>query len=173
MILRNLKATLFLSEPLFEKETSTRKSKFKISNASVIVYHHTPSQLNVTGVKSFSELKLCGKIIETKFKVKIIKTRIDCSFFCHKETRKNQFNVDLGEAYYSIRKSKVFFASFEPEIFAALVLKPYDKFYPTVLLFRTGSYTIIGGKSGNIIRKTEEEVVNIIKKFNKIAESEK
>ena len=173
MILRNLKATLFLSEPLFEKETSTRKFKFKISNASVIAYYHTPSQLNVTGVKSFPELKLCKNIIETKLRITVIKTRIDCSFFCHKETRKNLFNIDLGKAYYSIRKSKVFFASFEPEIFAALVLKPYDKFYPTVLLFRTGSYTIIGGKSGSIIRKTEEEVLNIIKKFNKIAESEK
>ena len=57
---------------------------------------------------------------------------------------------------------------FEPEIFAGLVLKPYDKFFPSVLLFRTGSYTIIGGKSASIIRKTEEEVVKIIEKFNKI-----
>ena len=169
MILRNIKATLFLAQPLFERETSTRKMKYKISKASVIAYYHTPSQLNITGVKSFEELQTCKRIIETKFKAKIIKTKIDCCFFSHKETRKNCFNIDLSEAYYFLRDSKVFFVSFEPEIFAGLVLKPYDKFFPTVLLFRTGSYTVIGGKSGSIIKKTEEEVVKIIEKFNKIA----
>ena len=166
MILRNIKATLFLAEPLFEREKSTRKMKVKISKASVIAYYHTPSQLNITGVKSFQELRTCKRIIETKFNTKIIKTKIDCCFFSHKE--RNCFNIDLSEAYYFLRDSKVFFVSFEPEIFAGLVLKPYDKFFPTVLLFRTGSYTVMGGKSVGIIKKTEEEVVKIIKKFNKI-----
>ena len=168
MILRNIKATLFLSEPLFEKETSTRKMKCKVSNASIIAYYHTPTQLNLTGVKTFQELRTLKRIIETMFDNKIINTRVDCCFFSHKETRKSQFNIDLAEAYYFLRDSKVFFVSFEPEIFAGLVLKPYDKFFPSVLLFRTGSYTIIGGKSASIIRKTEEEVVKIIEKFNKI-----
>ena len=75
----------------------------------------------------------------------------------------------MGEAYYFLRDSKVFFVSFEPEIFAGLVMKPYDKFFPSVLLFRTGSYTIIGGKTSGIIKQTEVEVQKVIEKFNKIS----
>ena len=169
MILKNIKATMFLSEPLFEKEMNSKKMKSNIQNISVIVYHHSPAQLNVTGVENFQVLQNCKRMIENKFKCKIIKTRIDCCFFSHKETRKNQFNIDLGEAYYFLRDSKVFFVSFEPEIFAGLVMKPYDKFFPSVLLFRTGSYTIIGGKTSSIIKQTEVEVQKVIQKFNKIS----
>ena len=115
MILKNIKATMFLSEPLFEKEMNSKKMKSNIQNISIIVYHHSPAQLNVTGVENFQVLQNCKRMIENKFKCKIIKTRIDCCFFSHKETRKNQFNIDLGEAYYFLRDSKVFFVSFEPE----------------------------------------------------------
>lgn len=168
MLLKNIKATCFLSEPLFEKEKSTKKMKDKIWHISIIVYYHSPSLVNLTGLRSFEEYKACKLMLEKRYNVKIIKSKIDCCFFSHKETRKNEFNIDLRAAYHYLKDSKVFFVSFEPEIFAGLVLKPYDKFFPSVLLFRTGSYTIMGGKTPKIIKVTQNEVLKIIQKFNKV-----
>ena len=38
-------------------------------------------------------------------------------------------------------------------------------------LFRTGSYTMMGGRKKNILKKCEEFVISLIKKFDKRVES--
>ena len=43
--------------------------------------------------------------------------------------------------------------------------------YPTILFFRTGSYTMMGGTEENILKKCEEFVISLIKKFDKRVES--
>ena len=39
---------------------------------------------------------------------------------------------------------------FEPELSPSMVIKHKIKFFPTILLFHTGSYTYLGGKMDNI-----------------------
>jgi TATA-box binding protein (TBP) (component of TFIID and TFIIIB) len=42
---------------------------------------------------------------------------------------------------------------------------PRNKTYPTILLFRTGSYTLMGGKSFDAIKKSESFVKMLVQKF--------
>ena len=48
-----------------------------------------------------------------------------------------------------------------------MYLHPSDKVYPTILLFRTGSYTLMGGKSMKVIYESEHFVKDLIQKFEK------
>ena len=48
-----------------------------------------------------------------------------------------------------------------------MFLQPLDKKLPTILVFRTGSYTIMGGKSMDGIVKSEEFVQGLINMFEK------
>ena len=43
-----------------------------------------------------------------------------------------------------------FKVSYEPEIFNGIVIRQENKSFPTALLFKTGSYQIMGGKISNV-----------------------
>ena len=50
---------------------------------------------------------------------------------------------------------------FEPELSPSMVIKHKIKFFPTILLFHTGSYTFLGGKMENI-KFTNKFITDII-----------
>ena len=50
---------------------------------------------------------------------------------------------------------KNYFCNYDIELFAGMYLQSKNKFYPTILLFRTGCYTLMGGKSFKCIYKSE------------------
>ena len=78
MELKNLKASFIFFNDLINKEIgSIKKEIFKIDNATFTIYKHTPTLLNVTGIKSLDEIKKYKKILEKKYnqcpvKVKLI-----------------------------------------------------------------------------------------------------
>ena len=57
--------------------------------------------------------------------------------------------------------NKLFHADYNSELFAGIYLHPKQKDYPTILFFRTGSYTMMGGKQKLIL----EECVVFAKKL--------
>ena len=79
------------------------------------------------------------------------KVRIDNTFF----SKKNYRNVDLRRVYKFMQKSRKFHVEYNVELFAGMYFKPKQKYYPTILFFRTGSYTMMGGKKMKILKECE------------------
>ena len=46
-------------------------------------------------------------------------------------------------------------------------MQPKKEEYPTILFFRTGSYTMMGGREENILKECELFVISLIEKFDK------
>ena len=164
MELKNLKASFIFSKDLINKEShSIKKDIFKIDNATFTIYKHTPTLVNVTGIRSLDELKKCIKIIEKKYNQSTIKVRIDNTFF----SKKNLKNIDLERVYTHMKKFRGYNVNFNRELFPGMYMIPKPRTYPTILLFTTGSYTLMGGKSLDAIFESEKFVKSLIDKFKK------
>ena len=86
--------------------------------------------------------------------------KIDNPFYSHKDTKK----LNMIKIIEEIKHDKTLSISFEPEIFAAIVIRNVDRAYPTAILFHTGSYTLLGGKMENAIF-VYTFLSNLIKKY--------
>ena len=127
------------------------------------IYHHSPYLINVTGLKSFEELQEAQKIAEGIFHQQVSKVRIDNTFY----SQKNFANVDLNHVYAFMKNSDIFYVDYNIELFAGMYMKPKKENYPTILFFRTGSYTMMGGRKENILNECEWFVNSLIEKFRK------
>ena len=141
MKLRNIKAHFNLDKQI---NIDVIRKIFKASNATFTIHSHHKNVVHVTGVKSYTHLKLCIQYIENNFDVRVIESIIDNQFFSHKDNKV----IDLKKIYEQLRESHIVF--FEPELSPSMIIKHKIKFFPTILLFRTGSYTFLGGKMENI-----------------------
>ena len=119
--------------------------------------------MNVTGLKSAEEIEQQKSVIEEMFQQNVLKVRIDNTFF----SKKDYTNIDMSSLYKHLKENKDYFVSYNIELFAGIYLQPKDKLYPTMIIFRTGSYTIMGGKSVKIIYECEQFVQHLIEKFKK------
>ena len=166
MKLCNLKASFIFKKPV---ETSKKVNNFIIRHApfTFTIYHHAPHLVNVTGVKSLKQLTLAKEIIEEKVRQQVDNVRIDNTFF----TQKNFANVDLNEVYAFMKNSDTFYVDYHIELFAGMYLHPKKEHYPTILFFRTGSYTMMGGTEEDILKECELLVISLIKKFDKRVET--
>ena len=63
--------------------------------------------------------------------------------------------------------NKNFFIDYNIECFAGMYLHPRLKNQPTIVLFRTGSYQIMGGKSLSLCYRSEVFVKRLIDRFEK------
>ena len=166
MKLCNLKASFIFKKPV----KTTKKCNnliIRYSPFTFTIYHHAPHLVNVTGVKSLKQLTLAKEIIEEKVRQQVGNVRIDNTFF----TQKNFANVDLNEVYAFMKNSDTFYVDYHIELFAGMYLHPKKEHYPTILFFRTGSYTMMGGTEENILKECEMFVISLIKKFDKRVES--
>ena len=127
------------------------------------IYHHSPYLINVTGLKSFEELQEAQKIAEGIFHQQVSKVRIDNTFY----SQKNFANVDLNHVYAFMKNSDIFYVDYNIELFAGMYMKPKKENYPTILFFRTGSYTMMGGRKENILNECEVFVNSLIEKYRK------
>ena len=111
----------------------------------IIIYGHSPCLLNVTGLKSSKEIKQLKIDLESKFKVDCFKIRIDNIFYSHKDTKV----YSLYHLFYFLKGfcPKGYRVDYNVEIFPGMFLKSKFKTLPTLILFSTGSYSIIGAKS--------------------------
>ena len=141
MKLRNIKAHFNLDKQI---DIDVIRKIFKECNATFTINSHHKNVVHVTGVKSNTHLKLCIQYIENNFNVKVIESIIDNQFFSHKDNKV----IDFKKIYEQLRETHIVF--FEPELSPSMVIKHKINFYPTILLFRTGSYTFLGGKMENI-----------------------
>ena len=166
MKLRNLKASFILKE----KVSTTEKKKnvtFKQDTFTFNIYRHSPYLVNVTGVKTFERLKLARQIVEEKLQQQVLKVRIDNTFY----SQKNYRNVDLIKVYEFMQHHDTFRVDYNVELFAGMYFHPKKKNYPTILFFRTGSYTMMGGKQWKILKDCERFVKTLIETFDKVVTS--
>ena len=66
-----------------------------------------------------------------------------------------------------MQKSGQFPVEYNVELFTGMYFKPKKTNYPTILFFRTGSYTMMGGKCMTLIMECETLVIKLIKTFDK------
>jgi TATA-box binding protein (TBP) (component of TFIID and TFIIIB) len=166
MKLRNLKASFILKE----KVSTTEKKKnvtFKQDTFTFNIYRHSPYLVNVTGVKTFERLKLARQIIEEKLQQSVLTVRIDNTFY----SQKNYRNVDLNKVHEFMQHHDTFRVDYNVELFAGMYFHPKKKNYPTILFFRTGSYTMMGGKQWQILKDCERFVKTLIETFDKVVTS--
>ena len=154
MKLCNLKASFIFKQPV---KTNKKVLNFIIRHApfTFTIYHHASCLVNVTGVKSLDQLTLAQETIERKLQQQVDKIRIDNTFY----SQKNFANVDLRQVYAFMKKTV--------ELFAGMYSHPKKEHYPTILFFRTGSYTMMGRTEQNILKECEMFVISLIKKFDK------
>ena len=119
--------------------------------------------INVTGLKSAEEIEQQKIVIKEMFQQKVKKVRIDNTFF----SKKDYTNINMSSLYKHLKEKKYYFFSYNIELFVGMYLQSKDKLYSTIIIFRTGSYTIMGGKSFKIIYECEQFVQHLIEKFKK------
>ena len=162
MKLRNLKASVFMKNKL-SKPYRKKNYIFKLGGLTFTIYHHSSYLVNVTGLKSFQQLKEAQELLERKLHQQVESVRVDNTFF----SQKNFANVDLNQVYDFMKNSDKFYVHYNMELFAGMYMQPKSKEYPTILFFRTGSYTIMGGREEKIAKECEQFAISLIEKFNK------
>ena len=153
-----------------DKVSTTEKKKnvtFKQDTFTFNIYRHSPYLVNVTGVKTFERLKLARQIIEEKLQQSVLRVRIDNTFY----SQKNYINVDLIKVYEFMQHHDTFRVDYNVELFAGMYFHPRKVNYPTILFFRTGSYTMMGGKQWKILKDCERFVKTLIEMFDKKIQS--
>ena len=161
MKLRNIKVSFIFENDVLK--TEKRQVIWKNENLTFTIYKGATKLVNVTGLKCVEEIKQQETLLEKKFETKCLKVRIDNAFFSKKDYK----NIDMTALYNAMKARKDYFTNYNIELFAGMYLHPINKLYPTILVFRTGSYTIMGGKSLKLIYKTEQFIRNIIQMFVK------
>ena len=145
----------------------TKNRIFKLGGLTFTIYNHSSYLVNVTGVKSFLQLKVAKKILEHKLHQQVDNVRIDNTFF----SQKNFANINLNQVYAFMKNSDTFYVEYNIELFAGMYMRPKKENYPTILFFRTGSYTMMGGRKENILKECELFVITLIEKFDKHQET--
>ena len=157
-MLKKLKCTYFINETVY-KENIPKGNRhiIKMGGKCMTIYGHSQSMLNVTGIKSL--------MIEKEFQVKVLQIRLDCVFFSHK----GRTNIDMSKIYYHVRDNlkEKYIVDYNVELYPGMYLKPKLTGYPTINLFRTGSYQIMGGKSVEKIMESKHFVKLLISKYRK------
>ena len=96
---------------------------------------------------------------------------IDSCMFSHKD---NQI-IKLGDiTEFRSSVTNLYYVDYQPELFTGCFLKPYDRSYPTINVFHTSSFQLMGGKS---FKKIEEsmgiarQVIKLCQNKNKCTNS--
>ena len=163
MQIKNIKASFIFSEDLIEGKRTKEMFTSKQKDVVLTIYKHTPNLLNITGIKSFGHLVLTKEEMEKKFNKSISEMRIDNIFL----SKKNHMNIDLNRIFDYLKGHEKFYASYVHELFPGMHLKPKDKTFPTIGLFRTGSFTMMGSKNVDAICESEMFVNSLIERFEK------
>ena len=165
MNVSNIKISIHFQDDCFQKLHTNEKIIFKEKKWSIIHYIHSPRIVNVTGIKSEEEISQVIQFLERKYNNKCIKHQIDSIMITHKDYKSIQM-IDIVNNLKSI--TNLYYADYNPELFTGIYLKPYDRTYPTVNMFYTGSFQLLGGKSFekihitfNIIKKLIEKCENV------------
>ena len=147
------------------KLMKTEKCTIPFGSVKITIYWHSPLLLNITGSKSMEEVKRIQNFIETAFNVQCKNLKIDNIFYSYKDYK----NIDMSALYYHTRDKfkEKFVIDYNVELFPGLYMKTKFKGEPTLILFRTGSYTIMGCKSINQVNEYRMFIINLLNQFVK------
>ena len=81
--------------------------------------------------------------------------------------KKDNKNIDLDRLCQYLHDHEKYYASYCHELFPGMHLLPKNKLYPTIVLFRTGSFTLMGSKNLDFVFESESFVESLIKMFEK------
>ena len=162
MKLNNIKASFIFENNVIQN--GNKQVIWKNGNFTFTIYKHTQQLVNVTGLKSAEEIEQQKTLIEELFQQKVKKVRIDNVFFSKKDYK----NIDMCSLYNGLKETRDYFIDYNIEVFAGMYLHPKDKIYPTMIIFRTGSYIIMGGKSLKIVYECELFLKTLVQKYLKI-----
>ena len=166
MKVNNIKCSVHSSKSIFEGKLQKNKKYTTIfGNATLIVYGHSPLLINITGLKSMEAVDTTRKYIEFVYNVKCSDVKVDNIFYSHKDC----CNIDMNALYYHLRQHHTdnYVIDYNIELFPGLYMKSKIKGLPTLILFRTGSYTIMGCKSIEMLINYKTFVCNTLKSFYK------
>ena len=166
MKVNNIKCSLKSSKSIIEGKLHKNKKYTSIFHkATLIVYGHSPLLINVTGLKSMKEVETTRKYIEVVYNVKCSDVQVDNIFYSHKDFR----NINMNALYYYLREHHKdnYVIDYNIELFPGLYMKSKIRGLPTLILFRTGSYTIMGCKSMEKLIEYKTFVNDIFKSFSK------
>ena len=131
----------------------------------ITVYGHSPLLINVTGPKSMHEVKCAQNGIEAAFNVNCENLKIDNIFYSYKDYK----NIDMYALYYYAREKfkDRFIVDYNVELFPGLYMKPKCKGTPTLILFRTASFTIIGCRTIEQVKEFKAFIIDLLYRFLK------
>ena len=158
--LRNIKVRYFFTSNVIPYEKTSKKYFLQINKIKLSIYKHSPSQVNLTGLNNIKNIDQYKKILEHIFKKKIFNSVIDCFFY----SKKNYFNLKISELICQLKEDKRFFIFYNPEIFCGVMVHSRSKELPTMMLYRTGSWVIMGGKTLSQIKECENFLLKAISK---------
>lgn len=160
---RNLKISLSLLNDFDLK----RVENFRETNCSylvytnlynkcvITVYKHSMSRLHVTGICNKTDLHSIFYFVREVLKNVILSGSIQNSLFSFKNDEKIT-NFNFKNVLKNFENS-IYNIKFNSEVFPAMFLRPAPRFkkigFPTILLFASGSFVIIGGKTMKYIKK--------------------
>ena len=161
MKVKNIKVRFIFDKDVIVK--SKRQIIWRNGKSTFSIYRGATNFINVTGLKSVQEIKQQKLAMEKLFKQNIISVKIDNIFYSKKDYK----NIDMGSLYNYLKGRQDYFCNYNIELFAGMYLHPSNKVYPTILLFRTASYTLMGCKSMKLILESENFVQDLIHMFEK------
>ena len=164
MKVANLKISIFFNVEIIQQKKTTHKHIFREGNWVITIYQHSPKLVNATGLKSVSDITKVIHFLEERFGVNHVSYRIDSSMISHKDNKLIQMS-DINTCLESI--SDEYTVDYEPEIFNAAFLKPKSREFPTINLFYTGSYQLLGGRNFSKIKQSLSMVKLLIKRCEK------
>ena len=122
------------------------------------IYTHSPRMANCTGLTNIKNIIQYQKLLEHIFRKKVLRSVIDCFFF----SKKNYYNLKIPKLISELKHDARFFIFYNPEIFCGIMI--HSKEHPTMMLYRTGSFVIMGGKTLDQIQECESFLLNVIDK---------
>jgi TATA-box binding protein (TBP) (component of TFIID and TFIIIB) len=144
------------------RETNCSYLIFLTAKCVITIYKHSMSRLHITGICNKSDLHTIFYFVREVLKNVILTGSIQNSLFSFKNVDKNiNFNFkNVTKFVNNVYKN----VKFNADVFPAIFLRPAPKFkgFPTILLFSSGSYVLIGGCRMKYIKKAHILVTNII-----------
>ena len=166
MKVNNIKYSMISNKTICERKLMvSEKYIIPFGNVKITVYWHSPLLINVTGSKSMQEVKGTKNFIETAFNVQCENLKIENIFYSFKDHK----NIDMSALYYHVsdKFKEKFVIDYNVELFPGLYMKTKCKGEPTLILFHTGSYTIMGCKSINQVKDYRMFIINLLNHFVK------
>ena len=137
--IKNVKISLFLKRNLFAVEKSREKIFHRLQNLHLTIYKHSPSLINITGIKSLNLISESILLVENFFNVEHSRYDINCIMISFKASQKIRLRMIQNVLNMF---SNHYRCEFHPELFSGAILK--SDIYPTILLFHTASFQIFG-----------------------------